>query len=188
MMHPVVLGRSIPGMKPSGTFWYHRLSMVNRSAAPAGARPLSLTATLAMLELLCSALQAAAERDLRTAHCIQAMCSSDGRRCFIRFWYGRAAGVGGAKRDGLLSYVAPESLETGLRRQPCARDVFSGVLSVYECLIGQPMFDAKSLASYLAMVGTPPKMTVKHPSYAHPRRSARDGGAGRSGRRGFATV
>ncbi|MFO0657173.1 MAG: protein kinase [Polyangia bacterium] len=131
--------------------------------------PLSLTATLAMLEPLCSALQAAAEQDLAhgALHPSNVFFPTEGGVLLSDFGMAELRVSAGAKWDGLLSYVAPESLETGAAPATVRADVFSLGVLVYECLIGQPMFDAKSLASYLAMVGTPPKMTVKHPSYAH---------------------
>lgn len=170
MMHPVVLGVLYTGYEPSGTLYLVSPFIDGESLKARLARgPLSLTATLAMLEPLCSALQAAAERDLAhgALHPSNVFFPTEGGVLLSDFGMAELRVSAGAKWDGLLSYVAPESLETGAAPATVRADVFSLGVLVYECLIGQPMFDAKSLASYLAMVGTPPKMTVKHPSYAH---------------------
>ncbi len=170
MMHPAVHGVLYTGYEPSGALYLVSPLIHGESLRAKLLRgPLSLTATLAILEPLCSALQVAAEKNLAhgALHPSNIWLTEDGGVLLTDFGMAVLRGSAGAKWDGPLGYVAPETLETGAETATVRADVFALGALVYECLIGQPMFEAKSLASYLAMVGTPPKMTVKHPSYAH---------------------
>lgn len=170
MMHPAVLGVLYTGYEPSGSLYLVSPLVQGESLRARLQRgALSLTDTLELLEPLCSALQAAAEREL--AH--GALCPSnillpqDGGVLLSDFGMAQLRTTPGVKWDGPLHSIAPECLESGAVPATARGDVFALGTLVYECLIGQPMFDAKSLAAYLAMVGTPPKMTIRHPSYAH---------------------
>ncbi len=170
MMHPAVLGVLYTGFEQAGTLYLVSPLAQGESLRTKLLRgPLSLTATLAILEPLCSALQSAAEKNLAhgALHPNNIWIAPDGGVVLTDFGMAVLRGSAGVKWDGTLGYVAPETLETGAETATVRADVFALGALVYECLIGQPMFEAKSLASYLAMVGTPPKMTVKHPSYAH---------------------
>lgn len=170
MMHPAVLGVLYTGYEPSGSLYLVSPLVQGESLRARLQRgALSLTDTLTLLEPLCSALQAAAEREL--AH--GALCPSnillpqDGGVLLSDFGMAQLRTTPGVKWDGPLHSIAPECLDAGSLAATARGDVFALGTLVYECLIGQPMFDAKSLAAYLAMVGTPTKMAIRHPSYAH---------------------
>ena len=170
MMHPAILGVLYTGYEPSGTLYLVSPLVSGETLRTRLSRgPLSVSAMLALLDPLCAALQAASERDL--AHGALSpnniFLLADDTVLISDFGMAQLRATPGARWDGPLGYVAPETLDTGAERATARADVFSVGTLVYECLLGQPMFDAKSLASYLAMVGTPPKMKVRYPTYAH---------------------
>lgn len=170
MMHPAVLGVLYTGYEPSGALYLVSPLVQGESLRARLQRgPLSLTATLSVLEPLCSVLQAAAERELAHGALTPSniLLPEDGGVMLSDFGMAQLRTTPGVKWEGQLGYAAPESLEVGASPASPRGDVFGLGAIVYECLIGQPMFDAKTLAAYLAMVGTPPKLTVRHPSYAH---------------------
>ncbi len=170
MMHPAVLGVLYTGYEPSGALYLVSPYVQGESLRARLSRgALSLTDTLELLEPLCSALQAAAERDLAHGSLspTNILLPQTGGVLLCDFGMAQLRTTPGVKWDGPLHSIAPECLESGAVPATARGDVFSLGTLVYECLIGQPMFDAKSLAAYLAMVGTPPKMTIRHPSYAH---------------------
>ncbi len=170
MMHPAVLGVLYTGYEPSGALYLVSPLVHGESLRALLQRgPLSLSAMLSVLEPLCAALQAASERDLAHGALTPSniLLPADGGVLLSDFGMAQLRATPGVKWDGPLGYTAPETLETGALAATVRADVFALGTIVYECLIGQPMFDAKTLAAYLAMVGTPPKMTVRHPSYAH---------------------
>jgi serine/threonine protein kinase len=170
MMHPAVLGVLYTGYEPSGALYLVSPLVQGESLRARLQRgPLSLTATLSVLEPLCSVLQAAAERELAHGSLTPSniLLPEDGGVMLSDFGMAQLRTTPGVKWEGQLGYAAPESLEVGASPATQRGDVFGLGAIVYECLIGQPMFDAKTLAAYLAMVGTPPKLTVRHPSYAH---------------------
>jgi serine/threonine protein kinase len=170
MMHPAVLGVLYTGYEPSGSLYLVSPLVQGESLRARLSRgALSLTDTLELLEPLCSALQAAAERDLAHGSLspTNILLPQTGGVLLSDFGMAQLRTTPGVKWDGPLHSIAPECLESGAVPATARGDVFSLGTLVYECLIGQPMFDAKSLAAYLAMVGTPPKMTIRHPSYAH---------------------
>jgi len=170
MMHPAVLGVLYTGYEPSGALYLVSPLVHGESLRALIQRgPLSLSAMLSVLEPLCAALQAAAERDLAHGALTPTniLLPADGGVLLSDFGMAQLRATPGVKWDGPFGYTAPETLETGALAATVRADVFALGTIVYECLIGQPMFEAKSLAAYLAMVGTPPKMTVRHPSYAH---------------------
>lgn len=170
MMHPAVLGVLYTGYEPSGTLYLvSPLSSGETLRARILRGPLPVSLLLALLDPLCSALQAAADRGLSHGSLTPTnifLTPDDGLQ-LGDFGMAELRNTPGVRWEGPLGYVAPETLDTGAERTNARADVFSLGALIYECLIGQPMFDAKSLAPYLAMVGSPPKMTVRNPLYGH---------------------
>lgn len=131
--------------------------------------PLSLTATLALLEPLCAALQAGHEIGLHHGAIspTNVLCSNSGGVMVSDFGMCHLRATPKVQWGGAMGYAAPETFGPDAELATARGDVFSLGALVFECLTGTRMFSATSVGTFLSSVKTPPLLGTLLPKYAH---------------------
>lgn len=168
--HPAILAPYHIGTEMTGTLFLVCRFVQGESLATRLQRgPLSFTATLAILDPLCAALQMA--HDSGIAHGgitpTNIISVSSGRVVLTDFGMCHLRGTPKIKWGGAVGYAAPETLQDGAALCSPRGDVFALGALVYECLTGQRMFTSTSVAAFVASVQNPPRLGAAQARYEH---------------------
>lgn len=168
--HPAILAPYHIGTEMTGTLFLVCRFVQGESLATRLHRgPLSFTATLAILDPLCAALQMA--HDAGIAHGgitpTNVISVSSGRVVLTDFGMCHLRGTPKIKWGGAVGYAAPETLQDGAALCSPRGDVFALGALVYECLTGQRMFTSTSVAAFVASVQNPPRLGAAQARYEH---------------------
>lgn len=168
--HPAILAPYHIGQEMTGTLFLVCRFVQGESLATRLHRgPLSFTATLAILDPLCAALQMA--HDSGVAHGgitpTNIISVSSARVVLTDFGMCHLRGTPKIKWGGAVGYAAPETLQDGAPLCTPRGDVFALGALVYECLTGQRMFTSTSVAAFIASVQNPPRLGAAQARYEH---------------------
>jgi serine/threonine-protein kinase len=168
--HPAILAPYHIGSEMTGTLFLVCRFVQGESLATRLQRgPLSFTATLAILDPLCAALQMA--HDAGIAHGgitpTNIISVSSGRVVLTDFGMCHLRGTPKIKWGGAVGYAAPETLQDGATLCSPRGDVFALGALVYECLTGQRMFTSTSVAAFVGSVQNPPRLGAALARYEH---------------------
>ncbi len=168
--HPAILAVQRTGFEPGGALYLVMPLLQGESLAQRLLRgPLSLTATLALLEPLCAALQAAHDIGLHHGAITptNVMCASNGGVMVSDFGVCHLRATPKVQWGGSMGYAAPETFEADSELMSSRGDVFSLGALVFECLTGTRMFSATTVATFVSSVKTPPPLGTLLPKYAN---------------------
>lgn len=168
--HPNILAVQHTGYETSGALYLVAPLVPGETLAQRLLRgPLSLTATLLVIEPLCAALQAALDAGL----CHGAVTPNNilfptaGGLLLTDFGVCNLRATPKVLWGGAMGYAAPETFAEGADLSTSRGDVFSVGAIVFECLTGQRMFSATSAQTFLSSVKTPPHLGSLLPQYEH---------------------
>lgn len=165
-----IVGAFQAGFESSGALYLAMPLLVGESLLARLSRgPLSLTATLALLEPLCAALQAAHEVGLHHGAITPSniICLAAGGVALTDFGVCHLRATPKVQWGGAMGYAAPETFADKAELSSARGDVFALGALVFECLTGQRMFSATSLATFKSSVMAPPKLGTLLPAYEH---------------------
>ncbi|HNN95681.1 MAG TPA: protein kinase, partial [Pseudomonadota bacterium] len=168
--HPAILAPYHVGQEMTGTLFLVCRFVQGESLAMRLHRgPLSFTATLAILDPLCAALQMAHDSGIAHGGITPANVISvtSGRVVLTDFGMCHLRGTPKIKWGGAVGYAAPETLQDGAALCSPRGDVFALGALVYECLTGQRMFTSTSVAAFIASVQNPPRLGASQARYEH---------------------
>ncbi len=168
--HPAILAPYHIGTEMTGTLFLVCRFVQGESLATRLQRgPLSFTATLAILDPLCAALQMAHDAGIAHGGVTPAniISVSSARVVLTDFGMCHLRGTPKIKWGGSVGYAAPETLQDGAALCSPRGDVFALGALVYECLTGQRMFTSTSVAAFVASVQNPPRLGAVLPRYEH---------------------
>lgn len=168
--HPAILAPYHIGQEMTGTLFLVCRFVQGESLAMRLHRgALSFTATLAILDPLCAALQMAHDSGVAHGGITPAniISVSSGRVVLTDFGMCHLRGTPKIKWGGAVGYAAPETLQEGAALSSPRGDVFALGALVYECLTGQRMFTSTSVAAFIASVQNPPRLGASQARYEH---------------------
>lgn len=170
LANPAILAAQHTGFEAGGALYLVMPAVQGESLAQRLLRgPLSLTATLALLEPLCAALQAGHEIGLHHGAITptNVLCSNSGGVLVSDFGMCHLRSTPKVQWGGAMGYAAPETFTPDAELATARGDVFSLGALVFECLTGTRMFSATSISTFLSSVKTPPLLGTLLPKYAH---------------------
>lgn len=171
LSHPAIVALTSSGFEPGGAMYLVTPLASGESLLQRLSRgPLSLTATLSLLEPLCAALIAAHDVGLHHGALSpqNIMCApSGGSAQLTDFGMCHLRQTPKIPWNGGMGYLAPETMQEDAPPCTARGDVFSIGALVFECLTGQRMFSATSPATFLTSMMAPPRLGTLLPQYEH---------------------